>query len=266
MNRQSAMSKVVLNAAGNARNVVLSYSLYLFLLMASLISACGNTSSSGEKNKKPTLKVKKTKDFEVSGSGTAANWEETEWIEIPQRTFIGEAFATKAKILYSDKGIYFLFDCEDKRLTATMEADFMELWNEDVVEVFLWPDDSHPFYFEYELSPLNYELPLMVSNHNLDLALWQPFMYEGERKTRHATSVRGGEKEKGAVVKGWMAEFFIPYQLLRPLKNITPVPGAEWRVNLYRIDYDTGDEELWSWQPTSGNFHEIETFGTLLFE
>jgi hypothetical protein len=34
---------------------------------------------------------------------------------------------------------------------------------------------------------------------------------------------------------------------------------------MYRIDYDKGTA-AWSWQPTRVNFHDIESFGTLVFE
>jgi hypothetical protein len=212
------------------------------------------------------LKIKKTTDFELSGEGTARNWALAEWVEIPQRRPTAEPYATKAKLLYSDTGIYFLFQCQDQKLTATMGADMMSLWKEDVVEVFLWPDDRTPVYFEYELSPLNFELPILVANENGNLASWQPFNYSGNRKTRHATSIQGGKKESHAEISGWTAEFFIPYQLLRPLSNNPPKSGTRWRGNLYRIDYDTGKEIHWSWQLTKGNFHEYETFGTFLFE
>lgn len=141
-------------------------------------------------------------------------------------------------VLSSESGIYFLFYCEDKKLTATMNTDFMDLWEEDVVEVFLMPDEDSPVYFEYEISSLNYELPILISNDNGDLVRWKPFHYDADRKTMHATSVLGGEKKSNSVVKSWSAEFFIPYKLLRPLNNIHPQPGTEWRANLYRIDYD----------------------------
>ena len=149
-------------------------------------------------------------------------------------------------------------------MTATIHADFMDLWKEDVVEVFLQTDQD-PLYFEYEISPLNYELPILISNNKGDLARWQPFHYDADRKTRHATAVQGGEKKTNAVVSGWTADFFIPYKLLRPLNNIQPGPGTKWKANFYRVDYDNG-EASWSWQPTDKSFHEYEKFGTLLFE
>lgn len=210
------------------------------------------------------LKVKATNDFTVTGDGSNAAWNKAAWIPLPQRSG-QEPLSTKVKALYSSNGIYFLFSCADRQLSAAMKADFMDLWEEDVAEVFLWPDTLQPAYFEYEISPLNYELPILISNEQGDLVRWQPFHYDADRKTQHATAVDGGEKQSGANVKNWTAEFFIPFKLLRPLKNIVPRKGTTWRANLYRVDYDKGEAE-WSWQQTGRSFHEIAKFGYLVFE
>lgn len=212
-----------------------------------------------------TLTAKHSTDFEITGTGSAENWAKKEWIIIPQRAVAGEPLTTKVKVLYSETGIYFLFDCQDKKLTANMNSDFLDLWKEDVVEVFLWTDESIPFYFEYEISPLNYELPLLISNDKGVLLRWQPFHYDPDRQTRHATDVQGGEKKSNATVTGWTAEFFIPYKLLSPLKNVPPKPGTKWRTNIYRVDYDS-KRASWSWQLTSKSYHDYEKFGILLFE
>lgn len=211
------------------------------------------------------LLIKKTTDFDISGNGSAKNWNSTQWITIPQRTTGGANYETKAKLLYSSAGIYCLFSCEDKILTNTMQADFMDLWNEDVIEFFLQPDDSRPVYLEYELSPLNYELPILIFNQKGNFNSWLPFHYEGERKTKHATTTTGGEKKAKATVNGWIVEAFIPFRLLSPLMKSLPASGTIWKGNLYRIDYDKG-EALWSWQLTSGNFHEYNKFGSFRFE
>lgn len=212
------------------------------------------------------LYVKKCTDFTITGSGKDKNWSLTEWVTIPQRKIVNEALETKVKVLYSKTGLYFLFFCKDKKLTATMNADRMDLWKEDVVEVFLMPDESCSVYFEYEISPLNYELPILVSNENGDLVRWAPFHYDEDRKVAHATTVQGGETKHDAAVTSWMAEFFIPYKLLRPLKNITPTAGTNWKANLCRIDYEDQKMNTWSWKLTQKNFHDYKSFGTLLFE
>jgi hypothetical protein len=209
--------------------------------------------------------VRKTEDFTVGGAGRAAAWHRTEWVTLPVLKAAGRTRGTAVKILYSDAGLYFLFRCEDGQLTATLREDFGALYTEDVVEVFLWPDPSVPLYFEYELSPLNHELPILVPNLQGRFMGWKPWQYEGDRKTRHATHVQRDEKAKGGAIRAWTAEFFIPFALLRPLVAAPPPPGTAWRANLYRIDYDQG-VATWAWQKTNGNFHEYQKFGTLVFE
>lgn len=240
--------------------------LLIFIFVLLLAFPLGVTAKFFTQTNSKSLKVKQSSDFMITGDGSAENWNSTEWLEIPQRASSGEFLTTKVKALYSETGIYFLFNCQDKKLTSTMKADFMDLWKEDVVEVFLWTDETSPVYFEYEISPLNYELPILVSNENGDLVRWQPFHYDADRKTRHATAIQGGEKVSNASVTNWTAEFFIPFKLLRPLHNISPKRGAKWRANFYRVDYDDNATAIWSWQLTTKTFHDYEKFGSLLFE
>lgn len=213
----------------------------------------------------PEHLIRKTTDFEISGNGSAKHWTNAEWVVIPQRTATGAAYETKTKLLYSGTGMYFLFSCQDRKLTNTLQADFFDLWNEDVIEIFLQPDSAKPAYFEYELSPLNYELPIIIFNEKGKLNSWMPFHYEGNRKTKHATHITGGEKKTNATVSGWTAEIYVPYALMKPVLETLPSSGTKWKGNLYRIDYDKG-ETLWSWQLNSGNFHEYDKFGSFRFE
>jgi hypothetical protein len=209
--------------------------------------------------------IKKCSDFKVTGNGSSAAWKNTEWMTVTQQGQGPLQYGTKVKVLYSATGIYFLFSCEDTRLTCTLQGDFLDLFNEDVVEVFLWPDETFPVYFEYEVSPLNYELPIIIPNYQGKFFGWRPWHYEGERLTQHATTVTGGEKTGGASVTGWMAEIFIPYKLLVPLNNVPPVSGTKWRANMYRIDYDKG-HTYYAWQKIDKGFHEYNHFGTFVFE
>ncbi len=215
-------------------------------------------------NKK--LSILPTEDFELDGSGSASQWEKTSWVTLPFRHGPASSYSTRAKVLYSTTGIYFLFECEDQTLSASLTEDFANLYEEDVVEVFLWTDEQYPIYFEYELSPLNYELPIIIPNFGGEFFGWRPWHYEGEKKTRHATSVVGGKKESGASIRQWIAEFFIPFALLKPLQNVPPQKGTTWRANMYRIDYDGDAFKSWQWQPTSGSFHEYQKFGTFEFQ
>lgn len=251
------------------------FSFLVFVITPYLLSAQNNSAVSNN-----VLKVKTTPDFTVTGDGTSVNWNNTEWVQLPQyntETLRNAGwhiplqpngkkdpqYKTLFKILYSGRGIYCLFRCRDSIITATLKEDYANLYDEDVVEVFLRPDTSLPAYFEYELSPLNYELPILILNNKGNAMGWKPWQYEGVRKTVHAVKVNEQDPDSDRFT--WTAEFFIPYALLTPMSNMPPSKGTQWRANFYRIDYDSNPVYS-GWQLTRGSFHDPEKFGILEFE
>jgi hypothetical protein len=220
---------------------------------------------SGQPAERPRLQLKLADDFDITGTGEHAAWRRTEWTALRRRQTDGLPYDSRFKMLYSKTGLYFLMEGTDRKLTATMSEDFMDLWKEDVFEVFLWTDERHPLYFEYEISPLNRELPILIPNFEGHFLGWRPWHYDGDRRTRKATSIIGGPKESHASIQGWRAEFFVPYALLTPLQNVPPRAGTRWRANFYRMDHDEGNKTEWEWAPVGKSFHEYEGFGDLLF-
>jgi hypothetical protein len=218
-----------------------------------------------QSEQRPRLSVRPVDDFEVTGTGEHAAWQKAEWVAMRRREPQSHPYDTRFKTVYSSTGLYVLMDATDRKLTAAMNEDFMDLWNEDVFEVFLWTDERHPLYFEYEISPLNRELPIIVPNFGVQSYGWRPWHYEKNRLTRKATSIRGGPKEPHASITGWRAEFFIPYELLKPLLSVPPRPGTKWHANFYRMDYDEGTRTQWEWARVGNSFHEFQKFGELLF-
>ena len=212
------------------------------------------------------LRIGRTEDFVIDGTGKASAWEKAAWEPLNLRASGGHQYQTRIKMLYSRTGLYVLMDAEDRKITATMSEDFLDLWNEDVFEFFWWPDERHPVYFEYEISPLGFELPILIPNFGGEFLGWRPWHYEGKRKTRRATAVMGGPKRSGARVTGWKAEVFVPYDLLEPLQNVPPQPGTRWRANFYRVDYDEGRSTSWDWARVGSSFHDFDKFGVLIFE
>lgn len=210
--------------------------------------------------------VKKTADFDVTGDGSNPAWGKTKWLDLNKRGGANHDYSTRIKILYSPTGLYTLMEATDKKLTATFDKDFENLWTEDVFEAFLWPEEKDPVYFEYEISPLNRELPIVVPNLEGKFKGWLPWHYDGDRKTRKATSVSDGEKKSGSFISGWKAEVFIPYALMEPMRNATPVSGTKWRANFYRVDHDGGKSTGWDWARVGPSFHDFRNFGTLIFE
>jgi len=213
----------------------------------------------------PEMTLSPTEDFDLTGDGAAPAWERAEWVPLQRRGEGGLEYETRIKVLYSATGFYVLMDASDSLITATMTEDFLDLWNEDVFEVFLWTDEAYPVYFEYEISPLGYELPILIPNFHGEFLGWRPWHYEGERVTRRATAALGGPRASGATVTGWRAEVFIPWELLTPLQGVPPQPGSLWRANFYRVDHDRENRTAWYWAPVSGTFHEFQRFGVLRF-
>jgi len=235
------------------------------VLALTVLTMCLQPGVRAQRDDRPRLSVKPTDDFAVTGAGDHAAWRQADWVTLRRREPDGHPYDTRFKTLYSSTGLYFLIDATDRTLTATMNEDFMDLWNEDVFEVFLWTDERYPMYLEYEISPLNRELPILIPNFGGQFLGWRPWHYERDRLTRKATSTVGGPKQPHAAIQGWRAEFFIPYALLRPLQNVPPKPGTRWRANVYRMDYDEGRRAQWEWAHVEKSFHEYERFGDLLF-
>ncbi len=235
-------------------------SLYLFIFLLTMGVQCAAQEIASN-----VARIKQTNDFEISGDGKNKAWESANWVTmLPSEK--GEPRETRFKALYSATGMYFLFYNRDELLSATMTADFEKLWLEDVNELFIWTDTTETIYFEYQISPLNYELAILVPNFDGKFLGWRPWQYEGERKTKHLTVIEGGEKKPGSKVYGWYAEFFIPYALLTPLRNVPPTKGSVWRANMYRIDYDNKKTSRWQWRKTETNFHQYTRFGALIFD
>lgn len=245
--------------------ILLSLLFPVFLLSQTDIPSVSTGKTTLERSVPGSVTVIKCQDFTVTGDGRSDAWKNTEWISLVRQGSDDGVYKTRVKVLYSVTGLYFLYDCQDEKLTTTMKADNLNLWEEDVVEAFLWTSEDFPVYFEYEISPMDYELAIMVPNYKGKFLGWLPWNYGGDKRVLHATSTTGGAKISGGTVSGWMAEFFIPYKLLAPLPQVPPSPGTRWRANMYRIDYDKGDAQF-AWQKVSRSFHEYNNFGTFIFQ
>jgi hypothetical protein len=235
----------------------------LFLVFILSTSILSGQSSTLDNPSDSLLPVVRCSDFEVAGDGSNAEWNKADWVVLDQQNSVSP-YKTRFKIMYSGKGIYCLYHCDDNKITATLKGENLDIYLEDVVEAFFWADEKVPVYFEYELSPLNYELVLMVPNYNGNFLGWIPWHYSGNRLTRHAVSIQPGKENESALV-AWVGEFFIPFELMKPMVQVTPERGSRWRANFYRIDYDNAHAE-WSWMPVQTTFHEYQRFGTIVFE
>lgn len=200
-------------------------------------------------------------DFSPDGKGTNEQWAQTNWVALPKIDTNYTPYTARFKTLYSSKGIYVLFEGTDNKVTSNYRKDFSDMYKADVFEVFLHPNPDIPLYFEYEINPFNKELVLLIPNLKKGAGGWQPWHYEGTKKTIKKISI---QKEKGKMT-GWMAEVFIPFSLLSPLENNPPVKGSRWKGTFCRLDYDSGKMIKWSWSPIQVSFHEYRNYKTIIF-
>lgn len=240
-------------------------SVTLLLMIVCCYSALASPGIFMEIQNDTPLIIRRCNDFPVSGRGDHSEWKKTKWISLNQIDKFGKQLETKFKILYSSGGIYVLFNGQDEKITSGFNNDFEDLYNADVFEVFFHTDISEPLYFEYEVSPLGKELVLLISNKNGNFGRWMPWHYEEYRVIKKVT-VNGGTMKHGSSIKGWTAELFFPFTLLKILNNVSPKPGTRWNANFCRLDYDSGNMVKWSWSPILKSFHEYEKYFSVQFE
>jgi hypothetical protein len=80
---------------------------------------------------------------------------------------------------------------------------------------------------------------------------------------------RDGTLDDDRPDRGWTSEWVVPFARL-PGVDGAPAPGAEWRMNAFRIEKHHRDGRLESeytaWSPPRvGDFHALERFGRLRF-
>lgn len=226
----------------------------------------GSTSKGAQRSveRTPEYVLRHVEDFDLTGRGDAASWSIAEWASLAPKGQ-QEAYRSRFKAVYSPKGVYVLFDGADRAVSAGMDQDNLDLWKEDCFELFLMPDESKKSYFEYEISPLGKELPLLIVNHTRKDG-WLPWHYEGPRRVRKKVSAQGGELQSKSAIKSWTAEVFVPFELLSGLGEMPPKKGTNWKANFYRMDYDSGAAAGWNWAPVGDSFHEFTKFGRLVFD
>ena len=151
------------------------------------------------------LVVHRCADFIISGKGDNPEWNKTQWVNLTKLSLDGKENKTKFKILYSAAGIYVLFNSDDEKIGTEYKNDFENLFTADVIEVFFHPEPAQATYFEYEISPLEKELVLLIMNTKAGFGSWMPWHYEDKKKVIKKVNINGGEMKSGTSIQSWSA-------------------------------------------------------------
>jgi hypothetical protein len=171
---------------------------------------------------------------------------------------------TTAKLLYDNKYLYVAFNCQDKDVWSDLKERDENLWENEVVEIFINPTGSATKYLEFEVNPRNALWDGRITNPSGTGADLQPDSKWNCDGFKSAVKVNGTLDDRSDTDQGWSVEMAIPWTCLAPSP---PQPGDVWRFNLYRIERDKdGKEQLLAWNPTrTTSFHVPAKFGRMLF-
>lgn len=218
--------------------------------------------------RRPLITASKAVDLAVNDL-TNAEWNRAEPVPI-EHYWSGDRAPlnrrAEARILWSDKALHVRFVCHQGEPLVVSdhpqtEKKTMGLWNRDVCEIFIAPDENViERYFEFEAAP---------TGEWLDVAIhWSPKgresdwqFHSGMSCAAMKTITKGGTSNDLELV--WIG-MRIPWNhwIHQPQK------GERWRVNLFRCVGKDPNRGYLAWQPTKTpqpGFHVPQVFGWLRF-
>ena len=189
-------------------------------------------------------------------------WRKAEWVRFDHDMSGRQKFPeaeTQVASFWTATHLYFAFQCKYTTLNVYEGEDSAkerwELWNRDVVEVFVNPQPERVnHYYEFEVAPNNQWIDLEIDKDK------DPFNDAGwDAGFEHATRI---DPQK----RIWTCEMRIP---LRSLQVETLLPATEWRINFYRADGPGAGAQrrflCWSTIPEGKSFHAPTRFGIIGF-
>ena len=169
---------------------------------------------------------------------------------------------TVAKLLWDDQALYVGWTCRDRRIQSTYRRHDDELWNQDVVEVFLDPGGNGRGYYELQVSPAGVVFDSYLPRYRQNQNGWSSEMVAAAR-------VDGTLNEGEDDDRAWSAEMKIPLARIEGGPHTPPEVGDQWRANLFRLDLAPGERSArgaaWS-PPMRPDFHQTKRFGKIRFE
>jgi Carbohydrate-binding family 9 len=201
----------------------------------------------------PVLDCPRRTFGDVAANVDAPAWRDVVPVEFCENVYGGVPLqGTRLQCAWDAAEFRVLFTCVDSHVWATQTRRDGQLWEEEVVELFLDPVGDARSYFEIEVNPLNAVVDLVLRQNPSGWRKDFTWDCDGFRSAVERTDI------------GWNAEMAIPFH---SIMAEPPVRGAEWRVNFYRIDRPMDlPRELTAWSPTLlPTFHEPRRFGRVRF-
>jgi hypothetical protein len=204
-----------------------------------------------------TTAMRLKSDFPVSADPAAAGWKTVPAVDAAVDPFgKPSANAFKYRVAWTDKNLYFLFECPYDELNLKSDpvtnAETNKLWEWDVTEVFIGADfDNIHRYREYQVSPQAEWVDLDIDRKamNADSAVkWDSGFQVAARI----------DKTK----KIWYGAMKIP---LTSIQSAPAKAGDKMRMNVYRLAGKAPSRQSIMWTQTDNRSHHTpEKFGVLV--
>jgi hypothetical protein len=180
-----------------------------------------------------------------------------------------DRFRTRFRALSTRDALLVRFDVTDERPWSTFTVRDSQIWNEEVVEIFLDPERTGQQYAELEISPANVVCDLVVARP------WPELHSDPSWDFRNLVTRVQRWSGADAGPDGWTATAAMPWADFASLPakvGLPPRAGDRWRFNVYRIKRPHGparphDDVVYAaWSPTGGpSFHVPDVFRDLVF-
>ncbi len=173
---------------------------------------------------------------------------------------------TTARLLWDAHNLYFAAEMTDTDLYADIREPDGMTWYNDVFELFFKPAVDRPAYYEFQVTPANTQMDMLLPSRGAGGYL--RFAREGEFDWETGVSLSGTLNHWQDGDTSWEVEGRIPWSDFR-LTGGSPAAGERWKFNLCRYDYSVEFEraELSCCSGlTVGDFHRYEDFAWLRFE
>jgi hypothetical protein len=205
--------------------------------------------------------------IKIDGKADEAAWEKAQtltdfavyWAKRQPKT------ATKARLLWDDRYLYFTAEMEDTDLYADVKERNGMTWTNDVFELFFKPAENKLAYYEFQVNAANTQLELFFPSRGS--GGYQRFAPLTKFGMESAVKLDGTLNHWEDQDIGWTVEGRIPWTAFQTTGG-RPKVGDKWRFSLCRYDYSAAFDrpELSSTSPlTVSDFHRYEDFGVLTF-
>lgn len=217
----------------------------------------------------PTYMIRRASDaIRIDGRGSDRAWTRAQrtgnWVSPVDGQDV-DGVRSWGKMLWDDEALYVLMDARDDDVWATLTNRDANLWDEEVLELYLDPGNDGRDYLELQINPLNAIFDAhFVDPNNRDLETARAFNIPG---IETAVYVNGDVSNRDDRDRSWTAEVRIPLDSVPGLREATH-EGGVMGGNFYRYDRPAdGEARTVAWSPVGGGtFHNPSRFGVVRFE